>query len=348
MAEQLFNADGSLNNAAYQMHTQQTGDVMEKEKEVQLQCDTDHSNQFEKIALALAKAQSVMQAAVLNKTAKVRGTTKNGGSYEYEFSYADLNNVWDAIRKPLTDNGISVVQIPYVEYIDSGNNYKRGIVNLLTMLVHESGQFFRANLSLMAKDDAPQSIGSAITYARRYGLSCLAGISCEADDDGNSAQGNAAEVSDKNKGSAKQPEAAQESKARARGARPRSGPSSGETKGTEHPSTGDEPPPLTDDDAPGGPVTSSPEKAEPQSNGSGMRPMADAERNRLGLINSFQHDVLTQSLIEKKISKAGWKMWLKQNFNVDSAAAVMAKDHEKIMAVINSTPEVINAYAEGK
>ena len=120
----------------------------------------------DKIALALAKAQGQMQSA--SKDAK----NKFFGS-----NYADLSSVWDACRKPLSDNGLSVVQCP--NGMDSS-----GKIVLETYLLHESGQYMKSVISMKPKDESPHSYGSTLTYMRRYSLSAMVGV-IQDDDDGN-------------------------------------------------------------------------------------------------------------------------------------------------------------------
>jgi hypothetical protein len=63
-----------------------------------------------------------------------------------------------------------------------------GTLMLTTMLLHKSGQFLAGTAMLpLAKAD-PQGYGSALTYARRYGLAAMVGV-CPEDDDGNAASG---------------------------------------------------------------------------------------------------------------------------------------------------------------
>ena len=79
----------------------------------------------------------------------------------------------DAVRKPLSDNGLSVVQV-----IRDGR--------LHTMLLHTSGQRLCSDYPLPATA-RPQEMGSALTYARRYSLSALVGIAADEDDDATAA-----------------------------------------------------------------------------------------------------------------------------------------------------------------
>jgi hypothetical protein len=73
------------------------------------------------------------------------------------------------------------VQGACASYDDSG-----ALVNIETMLLHESGEWVRNTLTLRPTKHDPQGVGSAITYGRRYGLQSLCGVAPE-DDDGNKA-----------------------------------------------------------------------------------------------------------------------------------------------------------------
>lgn len=139
------------------------------------------SEQIDKLAEALSKAQGAMVHPNRNRTAVV--PLKTGGKYEY--TYADMSGVLDAIRKPFADNGLCIVQAPAT--VEGG-------IKLVSRIVHSSGQWIEADLTLLSQDDRPQSIASVITYARRYTASALAGIFSEEDDDGNAANGHEAET----------------------------------------------------------------------------------------------------------------------------------------------------------
>jgi hypothetical protein len=91
--------------------------------------------------------------------------------------YADLAAVREALRKPLSDNGISYTQI-------AGGG--EGFVEVETILMHASGQHIGGVLRMPVAQNTPQGFGSALTYARRYSLMAAVGIAAsEDDDDGN-------------------------------------------------------------------------------------------------------------------------------------------------------------------
>lgn len=124
------------------------------------------SEQTDKLSGALAKAQSAMTAAAFNRT-----------NPHFRTKYADLASVLDAIRKPLTDNGLSITQTTEI---------REGHLVLVTTLRHgEQWVSSEYPLPVTAK---PQELGSALTYARRYSLSAIACIAADEDDDANTAQ----------------------------------------------------------------------------------------------------------------------------------------------------------------
>jgi hypothetical protein len=90
--------------------------------------------------------------------------------------YANLETILDVIKQPLEDSGLTFVQFP------TGEN------QLTTMLMHESGEWMSDTFTLKPVDSKPQSVGSAITYMRRYSIGAVLGIATEEDDDANKAQ----------------------------------------------------------------------------------------------------------------------------------------------------------------
>lgn len=139
---------------------------MRSEQEMVSGQTVEHGNTGE-LAAALAKAQGAMGAA-----------QKSATNPHFRSKYADLAAVWDACRKPLSDNGLAVVQ-----QVDSDEHG----VTVSTRLIHASGQEIRAHLWLPVAQRTPQAYGSAITYGRRYGLASLVGVVADEDDDGNAA-----------------------------------------------------------------------------------------------------------------------------------------------------------------
>lgn len=131
------------------------------------------TSNLNELAAALTKAQ-----ATLTHPSK----TKKAGSGNFSYTYADLPAVIDVVKKSFSSNGLSFSQFPAVDVVNR-------TVTVTTLIMHTSGQFLSSALSLGLVDLKPQTVGSAITYARRYALSAMAGIASEEDLDAGDAQG---------------------------------------------------------------------------------------------------------------------------------------------------------------
>ncbi len=126
------------------------------------------SESIKEIAAALAKAQGAMAPAA-----------KDSENPHFKSKYADLASIWDAIRKPLTDNGLSILQ--NVITVEKG-------IAVETQINHSSGEWFRLDQCIIPVDrNSAQGVGSAVTYGKRYSLSAAVGVACDLDDDGNAA-----------------------------------------------------------------------------------------------------------------------------------------------------------------
>lgn len=120
-----------------------------------------------------------LAAALCRAQAQMEGAKKDATNPHFKTKYADLAAVWDAIREPLTSNGLSVVQL--LRDVQNG-------VEVETILLHSSGQQISAVFAMPASKQDAQGYGSAATYARRYALMAMVGVAPE-DDDGNAAVG---------------------------------------------------------------------------------------------------------------------------------------------------------------
>lgn len=128
----------------------------------------------------MIKSESVLKLApALLKTQKEMGSAvKDAKNPYYKSSYADLNSVREAVTPALHNNGCILLQ-PTVT-ID-------GKPFVETMILHESGEFICSYTEVVcSKPNDPQAYGSAISYARRYGLQSLLSVGT-ADDDAESA-----------------------------------------------------------------------------------------------------------------------------------------------------------------
>lgn len=124
------------------------------------------SEHINELAVALNKAQSDFMVA-----------KKDAKNPFFKSKYATLNSVYEAVAPALLSNGFTIIQ-PIV-----GDSVE-------TTLIHASGQFITSSCPIVcAKQNDPQAMGSAITYARRYSLASLLGVMTDEDDDGEKAMG---------------------------------------------------------------------------------------------------------------------------------------------------------------
>jgi len=107
------------------------------------------------------------------KVDQVERTSKN----EFlSYKYANINNIIDTIKPVLYELGMGYVQT--VQYIDGID-----LLNTKIYLVDYPEEFIESNIRLvMAKEDS-QSLGSSITYNRRYALWSMFSLEVH-DDDG--------------------------------------------------------------------------------------------------------------------------------------------------------------------
>lgn len=133
---------------------------------------------------ALAKAQGQMDLAKRDKFNPF-----------HKSKYADLASCWAAVRTPLAENGLAVIQIPL-----RGRGYKvhsfgfdkdkkpyenqmqAMTIRIKTLLTHSSGQFVSSVIEMRPAKTDPQTYGLTMSYARRYALQGMVGIASEEDD----------------------------------------------------------------------------------------------------------------------------------------------------------------------
>lgn len=124
------------------------------------------SYELNELFTALAKAQGEMESAGLT----------NANPF-FKSKYADLAEIVKASRPALAKHGLSVIQ--YIEQND------QGISVLISMLGHSSGQYILSQMPINPAKTDVQSLGSYITYLRRYSYAALVGVVvCDEDDDG--------------------------------------------------------------------------------------------------------------------------------------------------------------------
>lgn len=123
------------------------------------------------------KSESIINIAkaLLTFSVKIGKIKKEANNPFFKSKYAPLPLIQDAIETPLQESGLVLTQLPCGEA-------------LVTMLIHaETGEYIMATSEMKPVKNDPQSIGSAITYQRRYSIAALLNLNIDEDDDGNAA-----------------------------------------------------------------------------------------------------------------------------------------------------------------
>ena len=123
------------------------------------------------------KSESItkLASALCKFHAQMGKVGKDSTNPHFRNKYASLSNIIEAVTPHLNAVGLTVVQMPTVD-------------GLNTLLLHESGEYISSLSAIVAKDmNDPQKIGSAITYARRYALGAVLSLNIDEDDDANAA-----------------------------------------------------------------------------------------------------------------------------------------------------------------
>jgi len=121
--------------------------------------------EINELATALAQFNELLDKVSIKKDAK-----------SHRNQYISLDNILHTIRPLLPKCGLSISQ-------DLAGGF------LVTSLLHKSGQFKGSAMPFYPMQDNKintlQAIGGGISYAKRYSISALLGISSDVDDDAN-------------------------------------------------------------------------------------------------------------------------------------------------------------------
>jgi hypothetical protein len=125
--------------------------------------------------------QAEYSAALVAAIGELQNVAKTASNPYFKSKYAPLDAIVDATRPVLAKHGLAIQQMPI--FVD-------GTAGVETTIIHKSGFFTSSTLLLPIKDQSPQGVGGAITYARRYALAAVVGLATEDDLDGNEHLGN--------------------------------------------------------------------------------------------------------------------------------------------------------------
>lgn len=96
----------------------------------------------------------------------------------FKSKYVPLDQILDKVMPIINQHNFGLIQAV---------GHKDSEPTLTTKLIHSSGLEISSEMLLMVKTPDPQGQGSGITYARRYALVTMLGMTVGEDDDGNAA-----------------------------------------------------------------------------------------------------------------------------------------------------------------
>src|SRR5579859_7824508 len=128
-----------------------------------------------KIAAALAQAQKQLHNPERTLTATITSPFPRE-TRTISFRYASLAAGLDIVRRALGEHEIAAIQRTEIDK-------ELGLIRLNTVLAHSSGEWISSDWPICQTSEvgAPHRLGAALTYARRYALFALVGITGEDD-----------------------------------------------------------------------------------------------------------------------------------------------------------------------
>lgn len=127
----------------------------------------------------MSKDDTALYSSLVQALAEMANPKKIAKNPFFKSKYATLEDTLAIASDTLAKYDLAVMQLNVSRETDTV---------LVTRIIHKSGAFLEDGgvpLKLKDQNDA-QKLGSAITYARRYGLQSMLGM-CGEDDDGNTA-----------------------------------------------------------------------------------------------------------------------------------------------------------------
>ena len=112
--------------------------------------------------------------AYIKAQGEIGNLKKDSANDYFKSQYSSLEIVLETVKPIYLKHGIAILQ-------GSGNGTANGI-NIITRLVHESGQWIETDFPIPLSRQDPQAAGTASSYGRRYALKAIASLA-EIDDD---------------------------------------------------------------------------------------------------------------------------------------------------------------------
>lgn len=145
-------------------------------------CSYGSPEQLAALYCALAKAQGEFQPIEKNRSVTI--DIKNDQRQkigQYQFRYADLEEITAKTRPALSKNGLATIQPIGPAKHGSG-------IALFTQLIHENGGMLISELAVTTGHRDIKSMGAEISYLRRYAKSAMLDIAADDDMDEQNAQ----------------------------------------------------------------------------------------------------------------------------------------------------------------
>lgn len=122
---------------------------------------------------SLVRFQAQSHGIERNREVEVQMKQKPGSDRpagKYKFKYATLDHIISKVSPQLAEQGLAFVQF-------------QADGQMITRLLHESGEWMDCGIPMPNVSGSPQDIGSTITYFKRYSFSAALGLVTEEDDD---------------------------------------------------------------------------------------------------------------------------------------------------------------------
>lgn len=133
----------------------------------------NQSETISELIKAFVRFQAKPHGITRNREVEVQMKQKPGSDRpagKYKFKYATLDHIISQIAPQLAEEGLA---------------FRQGQADgqMITRLMHESGEWMESGIPMPNVSGSPQDIGSIISYFKRYSLSAALGLVTEEDDD---------------------------------------------------------------------------------------------------------------------------------------------------------------------
>ena len=128
----------------------------------------------------MAEKTKTFHEDLVSALGEIQNPKKSANNPYFKSKYATLEESLKNAKEVLRKYNLSVLQLN-ISFLNSEGHV------IVTQILHTSGEYIQDNgVPIVSKDkNDPQKMGSAITYARRYGLMSMLGMVGTDDDDGN-------------------------------------------------------------------------------------------------------------------------------------------------------------------